>query len=157
MKVRLVTIKHEFVEFIPKQRQEGVLYISIPYATAVHNCFCGCGLKVVTPISPVGWKLIFDGDTVTPSPSVGSSSFPCRSHYFVRRNKVVWCRNMSQDEIEWGRARDRRARDHYFGKRDKLSETQKAKRRPAGPDLSSTPRGPLHTSPNVDVHPPEET
>src|ERR1035438_8131146 len=77
---RLVRIRHEFVEFIPKERQEGVLYISIPYAMTVHNCFCGCGLKVVTPISPVGWKLTFDGDTVTLSPSIGSSSFPCRSH-----------------------------------------------------------------------------
>ena len=60
-----VKIKHEFVEFIPKEREEGVLYVSIPYATAVHNCFCGCGLKVVTPISPVGWQLTFDGETVT--------------------------------------------------------------------------------------------
>lgn len=41
----VVKIKHEFVEFIPKERQEGILYISIPYATAVHKCFCGCGLK----------------------------------------------------------------------------------------------------------------
>ena len=54
---RVVSIKHEFVEFIPQERQEGVLYVSIPYATAVHNCLCGCGLKVVTPISPVGWQL----------------------------------------------------------------------------------------------------
>lgn len=114
MKVRLVTIKHEFVEFIPKQRQEGVLYISIPYATAVHSCFCGCGLKVVTPISPVGWKLIFDGETVTLSPSIGSWSFPCRSHYFIRRDTVVWGGEMSQDEIEWGRVLDRKARERYF-------------------------------------------
>jgi hypothetical protein len=127
---RLVRIKHEFVEFIPKERQEGVLYISIPYATAVHNCFCGCGLKVVTPISPVGWKLTFDGDTVTLSPSIGSSSFPCDSHYFIRRNTVVWCRSMRQDEIEWGRVRDREARDQYFGVRtDDSSEACKTKRR----------------------------
>jgi hypothetical protein len=114
MKARLVTIKHEFVEFIPKLRQEGVLYISIPYATAVHNCFCGCGLKVVTPISPVGWKLIFDGETVTLSPSIGSWSFSCRSHYFIRRDTVVWGSEMSQDEIEWGRILNRKARERYF-------------------------------------------
>lgn len=124
MKARLAKIKHEFVEFIPKQRQEGVLYISIPYATAVHNCFCGCGLKVVTPISPVGWKLIFDGETVTLSPSIGSWSFPCRSHYFIRRDIVVWGGEMSQDEIEWGRVLDRKARERYF-------ETQAAE--PANP------------------------
>lgn len=72
---RVVSIKHEFVEFIPKERQEGVLYVSIPYGTAVHNCFCGWALKVVTPISPVGWQLTFDGETVTPFPSVGNGIF----------------------------------------------------------------------------------
>jgi hypothetical protein len=112
---RLIRIKHEFVEFIPKERQEGILYVSLPYATAVHNCFCGCGLKVVTPISPVAWQLMFDGETVTLYPSVGSWSFPCRSHYFIRRNTVVWARNMSEGEIERGRARDRDARDWHYG------------------------------------------
>lgn len=120
----LVRIRHEFVEFIPKERQEGVLCISIPYSTAVHNCFCGCGLKVVTPISPVGWKLIFDGETVTLSPSIGSWSFPCRSHYFIRRNVVVWGGEMSQDEIEWGRALDRKARERHF--ETQTSESAKA-------------------------------
>jgi len=107
-------LKHEFVEFIPKDRQEGVLYISIPFATAVHNCFCGCGTKVVTPLSPVFWKLIFDGETVSLSPSVGNWDFPCRSHYYVRRNTVVWEKDMTQEEIDWGRNRDRRAREQHF-------------------------------------------
>ena len=108
-------MKHEFVEFIPKERQEGVLYVSIPYATAVHNCFCGCGLKVVTPISPVGWQLTFDGETVTLFPSIGSWSFPCRSHYFIRRDTVVCGENMSQHQIELDRVRDQKARDLHFG------------------------------------------
>ena len=89
--------------------------MSIPYATAVHSCFCGCGLKVVTPISPVGWQLTFDGETVTLFPSIGSWSFPCRSHYFIRRDTVVWGEDMSQYEIELGRARDQKARDQHFG------------------------------------------
>jgi hypothetical protein len=72
-------------------------------------------LKVVTPISPVGWQLTFDGETVTLFPSVGSWNFPCRSHYFVRRDTVVSGENMSQYEIERGRARDQKARDEHFG------------------------------------------
>jgi len=111
---RPLKIRHEFVEFVPKERENGVLYVSIPYATAVHNCFCGCGLKVVTPISPVGWQLTFDGETVSLWPSVGSWSFPCRSHYIIRRDTVMWARNMTEDEIEWGRRRDRTARVHHF-------------------------------------------
>jgi hypothetical protein len=126
---RSLRIKHEFVEFIPKERQKGVLYVSIPYATAVHSCFCGCGLKVVTPISPVGWQLTFDGETVTLCPSVGSWSFPCRSHYFIRRDTVVWAGNMTQDEIEWGRDRDREARDRYLGTQTAVpAEARKKKR-----------------------------
>ena len=107
-------VTHDFVEFIPKERQEGVLYISISFATAVHNCFCGCGTKVVTPLSPVFWKLIFDGETVSLSPSVGNWDFPCRSHYYVRRNTVVWEKDMTQEEIDRGRNRDRLARVRYF-------------------------------------------
>lgn len=123
-------IKHEFVELIPKERQEGVLYVSIPYATAVHNCFCGCGLKVVTPICPIGWQLTFDGETVTLFPSVGSWSFPCCSHYFVRRDTVVWGGNMNRDEIECARSRDREAREQHFGTQtDEPREARKTRRR----------------------------
>lgn len=107
-------IKHEFVEFIPKDRADGVLYVSIPYATAVHNCFCGCGLKVVTPISPVGWQLAFDGETVSLSPSVGNWGFPCRSHYVIEHNAVLWAAEMSQKDIEWGRRRDHAARHRHY-------------------------------------------
>jgi hypothetical protein len=112
---RPLKIRHEFVEFIPQERERGVIYVSIPFATAVHDCFCGCGLKVVTPINPVGWTLIYDGETVTLSPSVGNWSFPCRSHYFIKHNTVIWAGNMSQSEIELGRARDRAARTVYYG------------------------------------------
>lgn len=124
-------IRHEFVEFIPKERQDGVLYVSIPYATAVHSCFCGCGLKVVTPISPVGWNLIYDGETVSLWPSVGSWSFLCRSHYVIRHDTVLWAGNMSEDEIEWGRARDRAAREMHFDghtRNDALKDAEKRNR-----------------------------
>jgi Family of unknown function (DUF6527) len=50
--MRRTSITHEFVEYIPAELAEAVLYISITYRTAVHRCVCGCGNKVVTPISP---------------------------------------------------------------------------------------------------------
>ncbi len=112
---RPMKIRHEFVEFIPKNKEDGVLYVSIPYATAVHNCFCGCGTKVVTPISPVGWNLTFDGETVSLSPSVGNWSFTCRSHYFIRKDTVVWAGDMSEDQIARGRQGDQAARESFFG------------------------------------------
>ena len=59
------TLMHEFVEFIPDAIEEGKIYVSIEYATAVHKCACGCGKEVVTPLSPTDWKLIFDGKTIS--------------------------------------------------------------------------------------------
>ena len=68
--------------------EEGKIYVSIAYATAVHKCACGCGKEVVTPLSPTDWKLIFDGKTVSLDPSIGNWGFPCRSHYWVRNNRA---------------------------------------------------------------------
>lgn len=108
-------ISHEFVEFIPAKRSERTIYVSIEYATAVHSCFCGCGGKVVTPISPTGWKLTFDGDTVALYPSVGNWALPCRSHYWIDRDRAVWAGDMTQEQIDRGRQRDQHARETYFG------------------------------------------
>ena len=66
-----VMLVYEFVEFIPDELKELTLYISVTYCTAVHKCCCGCGREVVTPLSPTGWHLIFDGKTVSLYPSVG--------------------------------------------------------------------------------------
>ena len=51
------TINHKFVEFIPEEIEDGYLYISVIYKSAVHNCICGCGNRVVTPITPTDWRL----------------------------------------------------------------------------------------------------
>jgi len=80
---------HRFVHYIPERLEPGVLYVSVDYATAVHSCCCGCGQEVVTPLSPTGWKMIFDGETISLSPSIGNWNFECRSHYFIERGHVV--------------------------------------------------------------------
>ena len=107
-------IRHEFVEFIPKVRERDVVYISIQYGTAVHDCFCGCGNKVVMPINPTGWQLIYNGEGVSFYPSVGNWSFPCRSHYWIKNNWIVWGGDMSRQKIEKGRARDRALRAAHY-------------------------------------------
>lgn len=99
-------LQHQFVEYIPEQLEEGVLYISIEYMTVTHLCCCGCRQEVSTTISPTDWRLIYDGKTVSLEPSIGSWSLPCRSHYFITRNLVVWARNWSEAEIDAGRRYD---------------------------------------------------
>src|SRR5258708_5805367 len=98
------TLAHEFVEFIPDDLKESVVYVSIPYATVAHKCSCGCGKEVVTPLSLTDWKLIFDGKTISLYPSIGNWSFPCRTHYWIRENRVQWAENWSQERIDAGRS-----------------------------------------------------
>ncbi len=107
----------QFVEYMPKALDEGVLYVSMTYATASHLCFCGCGMKVVTPLSPTDWRLTFNGDTVSLDPSVGNWSYPCRSHYILRGNRVVWAGPMSAGQIRAVRESDARAKARYYGQR----------------------------------------
>src|SRR5580658_1812602 len=83
---RDIVLKHQFVEFIPDELEQGTIYVSIRFATASHLCCCGCGNKVVTPIRPADWKLIFDGKTVSLDRSIGNWSFACQSHYWIVRN-----------------------------------------------------------------------
>jgi hypothetical protein len=116
-----VVLKHEFVEFIPDEPERGTLYISIRFATASHVCCCGCGNKVVTPIRPTDWKLIFDGKTVSLHPSIGNWSFPCQSHYWIRNNRVEWAPQWSREQIERGRLHDSHAKEDYFGAADRMA------------------------------------
>ncbi len=109
-----VIFTYKFVEFIPKVLEDRTIYVSTDYATASHKCACGCGYEVVTPLSPTGWELIFDGESVSLDPSIGNWSFACRSHYYIRRNKVKWCRQWSQEEVNEKRAYDSLKTQRYF-------------------------------------------
>ncbi len=110
-----VVLTHEFVEFIPGELREGTLYVSIPFATVVHKCCCGCGRQVVTPLSPTDWKLTFDGVSISLHPSIGNWSYPCQSHYWIQNNKVRWAGRWTEEEIEAGRAADALAKARYYG------------------------------------------
>jgi hypothetical protein len=107
-------IRHEFVEFIPETLEEGVLYISIPYATTTHLCACGCGNKVVLPLHPTHWKVTSDGETVSMSPSVGNWSFACLSHYWIDHDRIRWAAKWSREKVEAGREKDRTNRERYL-------------------------------------------
>ena len=88
---RFDCLKHNFVDFIPEELNDGEIYISMRYKVAIHNCCCGCGSEVVTPLNPpIGWTLTCDDETVSLHPSIGSFSLDCQSHYWIIRNKVVW-------------------------------------------------------------------
>ena len=104
----------EVVSF-PQPLSPGVLYWSPRFAVTAHKCACGCGNDVVLGLNPAQWQLMKHADgTASLSPSIDNSSFPCRSHYWIRHGKVDWCGQLTIDEAQEARARDRRARDSYF-------------------------------------------
>jgi hypothetical protein len=101
-------LRPEFVQFIPEQLEPGVLYVSKRYSTASHLCCCGCGLEVVTPLNPAKWRIDVYAGTVSMWPSVGNWSFPCQSHYIIKKSAVIWAGAMSAAEIAAVQSRDRR-------------------------------------------------
>jgi len=107
-------LQHRFVEFMPEVLEDGVLYISIEYCTALHKCACGCGNTVVTPITPTDWQLMFDGKTVSLSPSIGNWSFACQSHYWIEKNNIRWSGKWDKGQIVNGRMQDKLNKEKYF-------------------------------------------
>jgi hypothetical protein len=107
---------HKFVKNVPEKLEDGTIYISIDYATAIHKCCCGCGREVVTPFSPTDWRLIFDGKTISLRPSIGNWNFACQSHYWITNNEVQWARKWTKEEVEQGRNEDIANKEEYYKK-----------------------------------------
>lgn len=109
-------MKHKFIEYIPspEQQNEGVVYISIKYNTAVHKCFCGCEQQVVTPLTPTDWKLTYDGETISIYPSIGNWSYDCRSHYWITKGKVIWAEDWSEERIQANRNFDMNVKKRIY-------------------------------------------
>ena len=112
----------EFVKSVPAELEDGVIYISMEYRTAIHNCCCGCGEQVVTPFSPKGWRLIFDGKTISIQPSIGNWGFDCRSHYWITSNEVKWVLERNDDEVKRGRFKDEADRSKQRNGNQRLSK-----------------------------------
>jgi len=125
--VKTSSILPEFVNFIPEHIQEHRLYISERYKTAVHRCCCGCGEEVVTPLSPADWSITKHGNIVSMRPSIGNWSFKCKSHYWIRKNQVIWAGTMSEQQIKRVRTKDIADKTAY------ISAVNRQKQREKGP------------------------
>lgn len=113
--MKLHQIQHKFVEFIPEKLEPGQLYISFEYNTANHLCACGCGNEVVTIIGPADSSITYNGHGVSISTSIGNSNFPCKSHYWISDNRVVWEGRMTPQLTALSRARDKAAKVGLYG------------------------------------------
>ena len=112
--MKLETITLVRVEFMPKQLDPGILYVSEKYGTAAHLCACGCGAKIRTPLGPTEWTM-----TETPMgpslwPSVGNWQRPCQSHYVIDGGSVLWCDKWTPEQVLAGRRAEERRRQAYY-------------------------------------------
>ncbi|KKU18959.1 MAG: hypothetical protein A2119_02640 [Candidatus Colwellbacteria bacterium GWA2_46_10] len=114
-------LSHKFVKNIPDTLENGVVYVSMDYSTAIHKCCCGCGNEIVTPLSPTDWKLSFDGETISLYPSIGNWSLPCQSHYWITDNEVEWASRWTKRQIERGRIEEEQDKEKYYGKKKRRS------------------------------------
>jgi len=82
-----------FVEYMPKEKEQGKLYISEKFQLAIHLCACGCKRESVTPIARDEWTLTKTLDNqITLRPSIGNfnGEKPYHAHYYITNNVVEW-------------------------------------------------------------------
>lgn len=115
---KVLKVRHEFVDFVPEDLAANTLYVSIKYATVIHLCLCGCGERVVTPLTPTDWKLTYDGENISLRPSIGNWSFDCQSHYWIDTSRVHWSKRWSRRQIDAGRTRDRETKQIFLDERE---------------------------------------
>jgi len=113
--VKIARFSPRYMDSFPRPLEEGILYISDKFGMTAHHCACGCGHEVMTPLKPTQWKLKIDKrGAATLYPSIGNWGFPCRSHYWIRGNEVMWSYQMSDAVIQRNRQLDQVAREAFY-------------------------------------------
>ena len=102
------------VQYLPKKLESGVLYVSEEFNVAGHLCACGCGNKVITPLSPTEWLFTEKEDKASLYPSIGNWQLPCKSHYWITHGQIEWSYQWTEEEIETGRMVEERRRKQYY-------------------------------------------
>lgn len=93
-----MTLTTEYVHYMPKEKKEGILYVSKEFELCIHICPCGCKTEAVTPfriwVNPEtgyrhGWDMTDNNGIITLSPSLLNSG--CNAHYHLVENEIRWC------------------------------------------------------------------
>lgn len=108
------------VYYMPKEMEQGILYVSDEFDVAGHLCACGCRNKVMTPLGPTEWTFTDTARGPSLKPSIGSWQLPCKSHYWIDGGRIEWSRAWSPEMVERGRrAEEARRREYYESRRPK--------------------------------------
>ena len=112
--MKILELTPRDLDEFPRVLEEGVLYISEECELAAHKCCCGCGEDVITPLNSARWRLDRHGWCVSLHPSIGNWKFACRSHYWIRNNRVIPSYGMDDEEIAEVIELDRIDREDIF-------------------------------------------
>lgn len=111
----MTKIRLQQVEFMPKELEQGVLYVSEEYHTAAHLCACGCGVKVRTPLGPTEWTFANTPNGPSLFPSIGNWQQSCQSHYWINKGQIRWANQWTPKQIIAGRQAEQARRSVYYG------------------------------------------
>jgi hypothetical protein len=112
--MKLETITLQLVEFMPKELEPSILYVSEKYGTAAHLCACGCGAKIRTPLGPTEWAVSQTPAGPSMWPSVGNWQKACQSHYVIKDGRIIWCGKWTPEQVLAGRQREEERRRIYY-------------------------------------------
>jgi hypothetical protein len=102
------------VHYLPKELEEGFLYVSNEFGVAGHLCPCGCKNKIITPLDQTEWSFKEVNNEPTLFPSIGNWQLPCKSHYWITDGIIEWSYQWSNDQIIKGREAEEEQRKSYF-------------------------------------------
>ena len=69
----------------------------------------------MTPFTPTDRKMTIDGETVSLDPSIGNWTLAGRSHYVIKRGRVIEAGPWTDKQVEAERHRDRAAKARFYG------------------------------------------
>jgi hypothetical protein len=96
-KLQKAQLKTIYLSEVPDNLLDSTIYIVGEkgyYWFAVMLCPCGCKKKIhlnLLQTSSPNWNILRHRDgTISFSPSIVNKT-GCRSHFFIRQSKIVWC------------------------------------------------------------------
>ena len=107
------------VQYMPMELSPGILYVSEEFNVAGHMCPCGCGNKIITPLTPTEWSFTIENDQPTLYPSIGNWQLPCRSHYWIVSGEIEWSYRWTEKQIKAGQIAEEKRRKSYFKRTNK--------------------------------------
>lgn len=112
-----MTITLNKVQYLPKDLEPEILYVSVEFKVAGHLCPCGCGNKIITPLGPNEWSFTETDGKATLYPSIGNWQLPCRSHYWIYHGMIEWSYPWSDRQIKAGAKYEQKKIAAYYRQR----------------------------------------